>query len=51
MLGGELLCHRFDDNVDVVGHLPVGAYHRPQGPALVAVGAELRVEAVARFAI
>ena len=27
MLGGELLCHRFGDDIDVVGHLPVGAYH------------------------
>ena len=30
VLGGELLCHRFGDDIDVVGHLPVGAYHRPQ---------------------
>ena len=30
VLGGELLCHRFGDDVDVVGHLPVGTSHRPQ---------------------
>ena len=30
VLGGELLCHRFGDDVDVVGRLPVGAYDQPQ---------------------
>ena len=48
VLGGELLCHRFGDDIDVVGHLPVGAYHRPQDLAPLPVGAELGFEAVAR---
>ena len=48
VLGGELLCHRFGDDVDVVGRLPVGAYDQPQDLALVPVGVELGVEAVAR---
>ena len=48
VLGGELLCHRFGDDVDVVGHLPVGAYHRPQDLAPLPVGVELGFEAVAR---
>ena len=47
MLGGELLCHRFGDDVDVVGRLPVGAYDHPQDRAVPPVGAELGVEAVA----
>ena len=33
VLGGELLCHRLGDDVDVVGHLPRGTYHRPQDPS------------------
>ena len=37
VLGGELLCHRLGDDVDVVGHLPIGTYHRPQGPIEAAV--------------
>ena len=37
VLGGELLCHRFGDDVDVVGRLPVGAYDQPQDRALVPV--------------
>ena len=49
MLGGELICHRFGDDVDVVGHLPIGTYHRPQGLAPLPVGAELGFEAVARI--
>ena len=48
VLGGELLCHRFGDDVDVVGRLPEGAYDQPQDPALVPVVVELGVEAVAR---
>ena len=48
MLGGELLSHRFGDDVDVVGHLPIGTYHRPQDLAPLPVGAELGFEAVAR---
>ena len=48
VLGGELLCHRFGDDIDVVGHLPVGAYHRPQDLAPLPVGVELGFEAVAR---
>ena len=48
VLGGELLCHRFGDEVDGVGRLPVGAYDQPQDLALVPVGVELGVEAVAR---
>ena len=48
MLGGELLCHRLSDDVDVAGHLPVGAYNQPPGPASLPVGAALGVEAVAR---
>ena len=28
VLGGELLCHRFGDDVDVIGHLPEGTYNR-----------------------
>ena len=55
VLGGELLCHRFSDDVDVVGHLPVGAYHRPEDLAPLvtplSVGAELGFEAVARVPI
>ena len=38
VLGGELLCHRFGDDIDVVGHLPEGIYNRPQDPALLPVG-------------
>ena len=30
VLGGELLCHRFGDDVDVVGNLPEGTYDRPR---------------------
>ena len=41
-------CHRFGDDVDVVGRLPVGAYDQPQDRALVPVVVELGVEAVAR---
>ena len=48
MLGGELLCHRFGDEVDGVGRLPVGAYDQPQDLAPLPVGVELGVEAVAR---
>ena len=48
MLGGELLSHRFGDDVDVVGHLPIGTYHRPQDLAPLPVGAEFSFEAVAR---
>ena len=44
VLGGELFFHRFGDGVDVVGHLPIGTYHRPQGPAPLPVGAELGFE-------
>ena len=48
VLGGELLCHRFGDDVGVVGHLSEGTYDRPQGPALLPVGAVLGIEAAAR---
>ena len=48
MIGGELLCHRFGDEVDGVGRLPVGAYDQPQDLAPLPVGVELGVEAVAR---
>ena len=48
MLGGELLCHCCGDGVDVVGHLPIGTYHRPQDLAPLPVGVELGFEAVAR---
>ena len=48
MLGGELFCHRLGDDVDVVGHLLIGTYHRPQDLAPLPVGAELGFEAVAR---
>ena len=48
VLGGELLCHRFGDDVDVIGHLLTGTYHRPQDLAPLPVGAELSFEAVAR---
>ena len=48
VLGGELLSHRFGDDVDVVGHLPIGTYHRPQDLAPLPVGAEFGFEAVAR---
>ena len=48
VLGGELLCHRFGDDVDVVGRLPICAYDRPQDHAVPPLGAELGVEAVAR---
>ena len=40
LFGGELLCHRFGDDIDVIGHLPEGTYNRPQDPALLPVGAE-----------
>ena len=39
MLGGD---------VGVVGNLPEGTYNRPQDPALLPVGYELGLEAVAR---
>ena len=48
MLGGELLCHRFGDDVSVVGHLPMGTYHRPQDLAPLPVGAEFGFGPVAR---
>ena len=48
VFGGELLSYRFGDDVDVVGHLPIGTYHRPQDLAPLPVGVELGFEAVAR---
>ena len=48
VLGGELLCHRFGDDIDVVGHLSIGTYHRPQDLAPLPVGAEFGFEAAAR---
>ena len=47
VLGGKLLCHRFGDDLDVVG-IFVGTDDRPQDPALLPVGSELGVEAAAR---
>ena len=35
-------------DVDIVGHLPIGTYHRPQDLAPLPVGAELGFEAAAR---
>ena len=48
VFGGELLSHRFGDDVDVVGHLPIGTYHWPQDLAPLPVGADFGFEAVAR---
>ena len=48
VLGGELLCHRLCDVVDVAGHLPLGTYHQPQELAPLPVEAELGFEAIAR---
>ena len=49
VLGGELLCNRFGDDVDAARLLPEGTNDRPQDPALVAVEAELGVEAAVYF--
>ena len=38
----------FGGDVDVARHLSEGTYGRPQDPALLPVGAELGIEAVAR---